>query len=43
MAERPGTRKPVILAVDDSQVLRAVERGLRRYTRECRLIRAVYE
>lgn len=30
MAERPGTREPVIFAVDDPQVLRAVERDLRR-------------
>jgi thioredoxin reductase (NADPH) len=42
MVERPGARKPVILAVDDDpQVLRAVERDLRRrYARECRLVRA---
>ena len=42
MAERPGTKKPVILAVDDDpQVLRAVERDLRhRYAREYRVIRA---
>jgi thioredoxin reductase (NADPH) len=42
MAERPGTRKPVIFAVDDDpQVLRAVERDLRhRYAREYRVLRA---
>ncbi len=42
MAESPATRKPVIFAVDDDpQVLRAVDRDLRRrYAREYRVMRA---
>ena len=42
MAESPATRKPVIFAVhDDPQVLRAVDRDLRRrYAREYRVMRA---